>query len=180
MHQQAPELSQLGRVGEITDRRRIDVVGLSVLATTHWLNGPPFHNLSLRESTSDSGWVTAAINYSQLNVILTESSTYRLCVWRAKVMATSSFLTSSENVALNLIFASRGESRFNRTPEDYRRIAAGLPKVEALHAEVNEHLRDMAAAGYAPTKYAISKRVIGFPGTPTFQPRYRSKPCAPP
>jgi hypothetical protein len=66
----------------------------------------------------------------------------------------SQFLTSKENIALNLIFEWMGESRFNRTMDEYISIASRLPKLEALHAYVNQRLQEMADAGESP--YEIS------------------------
>ena len=59
-------------------------------------------------------------------------------------------LTSDENIVLDVIFGRRGESRFNRTTDEYVDVAVHAPKLAALHAEVNETLKKMAAAGYAP------------------------------
>jgi len=59
-------------------------------------------------------------------------------------------LTSKENIALNLIFEWLGESRINRTFDEYAEIASRLPKLEALHAHVNQRLREIAETGSAP------------------------------
>jgi hypothetical protein len=68
----------------------------------------------------------------------------------SEVNEVSHFLSPKENIALNLIFEWLGESRFNRTYEEYVAIAWRLPKLAALHAYVNERLRKLAAAGVAP------------------------------
>ena len=60
------------------------------------------------------------------------------------------FLTSKENIALNLIFEWLGESRFNRTDKEYAEIAPRLQKHYTLCQAVNERLREIAAAGEAP------------------------------
>ena len=60
------------------------------------------------------------------------------------------FLTSKQRIALNIIFAWLDESPFNRTIQEYRDIAARLPKLEAMHARVNEVLQRMADAKTAP------------------------------
>ena len=60
------------------------------------------------------------------------------------------FLTSMENIALNLIFEWLGESRNNRSFKEYMEIAWRLPKLAALCAYVNQRLREIAAAGEAP------------------------------
>ena len=59
-------------------------------------------------------------------------------------------LTSKESLALQLIFASMGESTFDRTIDEYIAIAARAPKLAVLHAVVNLALANMARAGYAP------------------------------
>jgi hypothetical protein len=70
----------------------------------------------------------------------------------------SPFPTSKENIALDLIFAWLGESRYNRTFDEYREIARRLPKLEALHAYVNQRLRQMADVGYAPYQICYLKK----------------------
>jgi hypothetical protein len=62
----------------------------------------------------------------------------------------SPFLTSKENIAVNLIYEWLGESRTNRTSDDYMKIASRFPKVEACFAHVNQRLREIAEAGSAP------------------------------
>ena len=69
----------------------------------------------------------------------------------------SHFLTSKENIALNLIFEWMRESRINRTMAEYMEIAARLPKIEALHAYANQRLREMAHAGIAPFQICYFK-----------------------
>ena len=60
------------------------------------------------------------------------------------------FLTPAENIALELVFAQLGESRFNRSMADYMAIASRAPKVTAMHHDVNEILGHMAQNGIAP------------------------------
>jgi hypothetical protein len=48
----------------------------------------------------------------------------------------SKFLTSKENLALDLIFYYVGESRYNRTTEEYEAVAAKLPPIKVLHGYV--------------------------------------------
>jgi len=62
----------------------------------------------------------------------------------------SKHLTSKENIALDLIFHYVGESRFNRTPEEYAAIAAKLPPLKVLHDYINDFLGKCADSGYAP------------------------------
>ena len=63
---------------------------------------------------------------------------------------TSKFPTSKEDLALDLIFESRGESRINRTYDEYMAIASRLPPLKVLHADINKRLSEMAKAGIAP------------------------------
>jgi hypothetical protein len=70
----------------------------------------------------------------------------------------SLFPTSAENIALDLIFHWLGEERCNRTMDEYRSIAKRLPKLEALHAYVNEMLGDLARAGRAPFQICHFKK----------------------
>ena len=67
-----------------------------------------------------------------------------------RVITISKHLTSQENLALNLIFGCLGESRFNRTPEEYEAIISKLPPLKVLHADINDRLKDWAEAGFAP------------------------------
>jgi hypothetical protein len=53
----------------------------------------------------------------------------------------SKFPTAIQNIALNLIFAVMGESRFNRTPDEYRAIIAALPPLKVLTSKINRLLR---------------------------------------
>jgi hypothetical protein len=69
------------------------------------------------------------------------------------------FLTSAENIVLDLTFALMGESRLNRTHDEYMQIAARLPPLKVLHAQINDRLREMAASGIAP--YEICPFKIG-------------------
>jgi hypothetical protein len=48
------------------------------------------------------------------------------------------FLTSKENIVVNLLFESLGEVRCNRTMREYMAIAQRVPKIEAVHAYVNQ------------------------------------------
>lgn len=70
----------------------------------------------------------------------------------------SQFPTSKENIALDLIFETLGESRINRTDVEYKEIAARLPKLFTLHDDVNKRLHEMAAAGNAPYEICYFKK----------------------
>jgi hypothetical protein len=59
-------------------------------------------------------------------------------------------LTSKQNVALNIIFDDLGESRFNRSAEEYLGISRRLPTLKRLHGMVNDRLQETAKSGAAP------------------------------
>jgi hypothetical protein len=69
------------------------------------------------------------------------------------------FLTSKENIVINLVSEWLGESCINRTLNEYAAIAKRIPKIEAVHAYVNQRLREMADARFAP--YQISYFRLG-------------------
>ena len=75
----------------------------------------------------------------------------------------SQFTTARENIALNLIFGLMGESRFNRTIDEYMAIASRAPKLDAIHADVNKALREMADAGYTPFEICAFKKGDQYP-----------------
>jgi len=62
------------------------------------------------------------------------------------------FLTSVENIALGLIFEWLGESRINRTYDEYMQIAARIPSIEACQAYINQRLREYAESNSAPSR----------------------------
>ncbi len=66
-------------------------------------------------------------------------------------------LTSKENIALDLVFELLGETRENRSMDEYTAIAARLPKLAALHAYVNQRLRQMNDAGIVPFEICYFK-----------------------
>jgi hypothetical protein len=59
------------------------------------------------------------------------------------------FPTSRENIALNITFELMGESRVNRSYDEYMAIATRLPPLKVLHGKINDRLRELAAAGLA-------------------------------
>lgn len=69
-------------------------------------------------------------------------------------------LTSVENIALNLIFESVNECRFNRRTAEYLNIAQRLPPVRELVTVVNRRLREIEKSGSAPSG-AICRFVAG-------------------
>jgi hypothetical protein len=90
----------------------------------------------------------------------------------------SPFLTSKENIAVNLIYAWLSESRSNRTYAEYMEIASRFPKLSACHAHVNQRLREMAEAGFAPYQLCYFKAGDLYTWYEDFRPHYRWKPCA--
>jgi hypothetical protein len=62
----------------------------------------------------------------------------------------SEFLTSKENIALNLISQRLGESFIDRTQDEYDAISAAMPPIKVMHAWVNEDLAKIAASGVPP------------------------------
>ncbi|MBN8966158.1 MAG: hypothetical protein J0H89_12455 [Rhizobiales bacterium] len=50
------------------------------------------------------------------------------------------WLTSTENIAIDLVFDVLGEERLNRTSKEYMDIAARLPVLKELHYQINERL----------------------------------------
>jgi hypothetical protein len=80
------------------------------------------------------------------------------------------FPTSIENVALNLIFECMGESRWNRTFDDYMRIASTLPPLKILHYIVNQRLAEIAKTGAAPyeiCRFRAGDNIIHYEPFPT-------------
>jgi hypothetical protein len=57
------------------------------------------------------------------------------------------FPTPIENIVLDIAFELMGESRINRTTDEYMQIAARLPPLKVLHSRINERLGKMTAAG---------------------------------
>jgi hypothetical protein len=69
----------------------------------------------------------------------------------------SPFLTSKENIVIDIAFGWLGECRINRSRDQYMDIASRIPKLAALHAIVNEKLQTMAEAGFAPFEICYFK-----------------------
>src|SRR5262249_24512975 len=69
-----------------------------------------------------------------------------------------------EGIALDLMFALLGESRFNReqtavgTKDKYIRVALRARKLAVHHADINNILGSMAVAGYAPFEICSFKK----------------------
>ncbi|MGD9920369.1 MAG: hypothetical protein AB7V13_02835 [Pseudorhodoplanes sp.] len=70
-------------------------------------------------------------------------------VWADRIVM-HQFPTSYENIALNLIFEWLGESRYNRSSEEYGTIAARIPSLDACHAYVNQRLQEFKLNGTRP------------------------------
>jgi hypothetical protein len=52
-----------------------------------------------------------------------------------------------EELALDLIFESYGEDRYNRTPSEYQQLASMLGNLKELHFRVNNRLSEYKASG---------------------------------
>ena len=61
----------------------------------------------------------------------------------------SAFLLPKENIVIGLMCEWMGESRFNRSMDEYVAMASKLPKIEALYTYVNQRLAEMAREGVA-------------------------------
>jgi hypothetical protein len=68
-------------------------------------------------------------------------------------------LTSFENLALSLIFQVMGESRYNRSFDEYLEIASRAPSLKILHFRVSEALSKLAPSEICRFK-AGDKRII--------------------
>jgi hypothetical protein len=53
------------------------------------------------------------------------------------------FPTTIQDITLNLIFVVMGESRINRTPDEYMAIAKRLAPLKVLTADVNRLLKEI-------------------------------------
>lgn len=65
--------------------------------------------------------------------------------------------TSKEAIAIDLIFDWLGESRINRTMQEYLDIEARLPPIESASVYVNSKLAEMARNGQAPYEICYFK-----------------------
>ena len=52
-----------------------------------------------------------------------------------------------EELAVNLLFKSHGESRYNRTPAEYQRLALLVTNLKDAYYRVNKGLKEQHAAG---------------------------------
>lgn len=52
-----------------------------------------------------------------------------------------------EELALDLLFESYGEDRYNRSTEDYARLSAMVPSLKEAHFRVNQALRNEISSG---------------------------------
>jgi hypothetical protein len=62
----------------------------------------------------------------------------------------SAFPTPGENIVIDLACEWIGESRFNRSRDEYIVMRQKLPKLEAIHAYVVQRLKEIAETGTAP------------------------------
>jgi len=79
-------------------------------------------------------------------------------IFAIKDHAVTPFLTSKENIVIDIAFGWLGESRINRAREEYMDVASRIPNLTALHDIVNDTLGRMAEAGYAPFEICYFKR----------------------
>jgi hypothetical protein len=79
------------------------------------------------------------------------------------------FPTPVEEIVLTITFGLMGESRFDRTYDEYMQIAKRLPPLKVLHGQINDKLREMAAAGIEPYKicpFKIGDKYIRYKSFP--------------
>lgn len=62
------------------------------------------------------------------------------------------YLTSKENLAMDLAFGVLGEERCSDKGKDYADIIERLPPIKVLHGKINDLLQAWAEAGFAPHK----------------------------
>jgi hypothetical protein len=67
------------------------------------------------------------------------------------------FLTSKENIVIDIAFGWLGESRINRSRDEYMDIASRIPNLTALHDIVNDKLRALADKGITPFEICYFK-----------------------
>jgi hypothetical protein len=80
------------------------------------------------------------------------------------------FLTSKENIVVNLLYEWLGEARVNRTMQEYIAIASRMPKTEAVYEYVNQRLREIADRGdarYQICYFKPSDRYLWYADFPT-------------
>lgn len=70
------------------------------------------------------------------------------------------FPTSAENIVLNLLFEWLGERRLNRTIDEYATIARRVPKAIAVHAYVNQRLREMSEVRRSPSEPGLCSTAV--------------------
>lgn len=71
----------------------------------------------------------------------------------------SHFLTSNENLALSLTFQVLGESRADRSIDEYLTIASRAPVLKVLHFQVNQALGRLSPGEICRFK-AGDKRIV--------------------
>jgi hypothetical protein len=84
------------------------------------------------------------------------------------MISMSKFPTSAENVAIDIAFELMGESRYNRTTEEYMEIAARLPPLKRLRGQINDRLAEMKMQGVAPYEICHFKRGDQYPRNEKF------------
>jgi hypothetical protein len=85
-------------------------------------------------------------------------------------MPVPELLTSVENITLRLVFAFMNEQQYNRTSQDYTRIASALPPLKVLHHEVNRILTrrlELNGPPYAICRFRAGDQRYSFEPFPT-------------
>jgi len=77
-----------------------------------------------------------------------------------RAVAMNRFPTAKETVVINLLYEWLSECRYNRTMAEYAAIASRVPKTAALHAYVNQRLREMAEARKDPTAHGLCSLAV--------------------
>ncbi len=97
-----------------------------------------------------------------LSIIATQFRPYSFGTFRSAIgwhrgNAVNNFLTSKENLVIDIAFGRLGESRINRSREEYMRVASLTPDLIALHQIVNDTLEKISKSGYAPFEICYFK-----------------------
>lgn len=93
----------------------------------------------------------------------------------AHVSTSESIPDDEKGIALSLIFECVGESRYNRTADEYDAIAAQLPPIKVLHGYVNDRLEQYAEA--PPYRLCYFQAGDRRAWLDDFPDRSRSRPC---
>ena len=81
-------------------------------------------------------------------------ATRPICHWKSGM---ERFLTSKENIVIDIAFGWLDESRINRSRDEYMDIASRIPNLTALKDIVNDTLRALADKGITPYEICYFK-----------------------